>query len=102
MIEHFRYSAKDLPEPITCGHNGKTYRCTTLKINDLHYFHKAFYRQPDTQKQDAISFKNCSINKVKNLEFYKNLIRRHNNSEIRDVLLDNLCEQQEEMPSFCV
>ncbi|CAK1590885.1 unnamed protein product [Parnassius mnemosyne] len=59
-----RYSAKSLPENITCNHNTKLFACKQLKILDLVHFHRSFYSKPIKHHQDALILKCCSVKKT--------------------------------------
>lgn len=60
----YRYSAKSLPNKVTCNHDNKTYSCKQLKVRDLLDFHRSFYAKPVKSYQDTLILKYCSVNKT--------------------------------------
>lgn len=60
-----RYSPINLPEYPKCNHCTKSYRCSTLKNDDVLMFHKAFYSKCNKIHQDNFIIKFTNIQKPK-------------------------------------
>ncbi|XP_063219813.1 uncharacterized protein LOC134529541 [Bacillus rossius redtenbacheri] len=55
-----RYTSKSLPRKPQCGHDTKTYKCTTLAMQDIRRFHQAFYATSRKTSQDSFILKYTS------------------------------------------
>lgn len=53
------------PAPITCKHNSKALRCSTLTNEDISKFHTALYSKNERQHQNTYLLKHMTINPVK-------------------------------------
>lgn len=60
VLLFFRYKSKSLPRMPNCGHNTKTYKCSTLSMQDVRRFHQAFYQTSRKVLQDNFILKYTS------------------------------------------
>lgn len=60
-----RYSPKDLPARPQCNHATKAFKCSSLTMTDIKYFHESFYKFKDKIKQDAFLLKYCILKQIK-------------------------------------
>lgn len=65
ILLFYRYSSKGLPERPVCQHNTNAFKCGSLSMGDIKYFHDIFYKKPSKGSQDAFILKYCKPKKIK-------------------------------------
>ncbi|CAB3241664.1 unnamed protein product [Arctia plantaginis] len=77
-----RYSSNSLPQRYPCRHNGMSYKCVNISMQDVKIFNEQFYKNPDKQYQDDLIIKYCKATKPSR----KRLVNGRGNSKSMSIV----------------